>query len=50
MGVVSVNDIAQKMLNSLCKGSQSVMDAEKLVTQKCKQVSLYVCMYMYMYV
>ena len=48
MGVINVNDIAQKMLNGQCKGSQSVMDAEKLVTQKYKQVSPYVCIYVYL--
>ena len=42
MGVVNVNDIAQRMLNGQCKGNQSVMDVEKLVTQKYKQVSSYV--------
>ena len=39
MGIISLNDIAQKTLNGQCKGDQSVMDVEKLVTQKYKQVS-----------
>ena len=39
MGIISLNDIAQRTLNGQCKGDQSVMDVEKLVTQKYKQVS-----------
>ena len=42
MGVVNVNDIAQRTLNGQCKGNQSVMDVEKLVTQKYNQVSPYI--------
>ena len=42
MGVVNVHDIAQRVLNGQCKGNQSVMDVEKLVTEKYKQVSSYI--------
>ena len=46
MGVVNLSDIAQRTLNGQCKGDQSVMDVEKLVTQKYKQVSPYTHMVM----
>lgn len=39
MGVVNLNDIAQRVLNGQCKGNQSVMDVEKLVSKKYKQVN-----------
>ena len=39
MGIINLSDIAQRMLNGQCKGDQSVMDVENLVTQKYKQVS-----------
>ena len=52
MGVVNLNDIAQRTLNGQCKGNQCIMDVEKLVTEKYKQVSSYVliCFALRMYI